>query len=53
MLGLSPLQEPDVLVPWLVAVDSKLQLPKPEVDMGVTPWAKLTFNQSINYISCL
>jgi len=42
MLGLSPLLEPDVLVPRLVAVDSKLQLPKPDVNMGVTAWGELT-----------
>ncbi len=44
MLGLSPLPKADVLVPWLGAVDSKLQLPKPEVDLGVTAWAKLTLS---------
>ena len=42
MLCLSLLPASDVLVPWLVAVDSKLQLPKPEVNMGVTARGKLT-----------
>lgn len=42
ILGLSPVPEADVLVPWLVAADSNLQLPKPKVDMEVTTWVKLT-----------
>jgi hypothetical protein len=42
MLSLTPWPEPDRLVPWLVAVDAKLQLPRPEVTMGVTAWGKLT-----------